>query len=88
MLAIATLAPGQTAPLAIMPVIHPKDGVPDPDSRTFWSATANALYIERQTGADLLGPTPDFANKLAQGNDLAESGCRGRSAVTATQWRA
>ncbi len=58
-LMLASLTGEQTSPLAITPVIHPKDGVPDPACRTFWSATANALYIVRQSGTDLFGPTPD-----------------------------
>lgn len=67
----------QTSPLAITPVIHPKDGVPDPKSRTFWSATANAHYIVRRRCTDLFGQTPDLADKLAQGNDLVGFGRRG-----------
>lgn len=67
----------QSAPLAITPVIHPRDGVPDPASRTFWSATANALYIVRRRGADLFGQTPDFTDRLIAGNDLVDHGRRG-----------
>jgi hypothetical protein len=67
----------QTSPLAITPVIHPKDSVPNPKSRTFWSATANALYIVRRRGTDLFGQTPDLADKLARGNDLVDFGRRG-----------
>ena len=63
--------------LQITPVIHPRDGVRDPRSRTFWSATANALYIIRQQGNDLFGPTPDLTDKLAQGDDLVDHGRRG-----------
>ncbi|MFK3889779.1 MobA/MobL family protein [Sphingomonas sp. NPDC079357] len=65
------------SPLAITPVIHPKDGVPDPKSRTFWTAAANALYIVRRRGMDLFGQTPDLADKLALGNDLVDFGRRG-----------
>lgn len=63
--------------LAITPVIHPRDGVPDSRSRTFWSAVANACYIHRQNGVDLFGDTPDISDKLAQGNDLIACGRRG-----------
>lgn len=63
--------------LAITPVLHPRDGVPDPRSRTFWSAVANACYIRRQNGTDLFGDTPDISDKLAQGNDLIACGRRG-----------
>jgi hypothetical protein len=66
-----------TASLTITPVLHPRDGVPDPRSRTFWSAVANVLYIRRQHGTDLFGPTPDLTAKLAQGNDLIAFGRRG-----------
>ena len=63
--------------MRISPVIHPKDGVADPNSRTFWSAVANALYILRQPGEDLFGATPDFNATLAAGNDLVAHGRRG-----------
>lgn len=63
--------------LAITPVLHPRDGVPDPRSRTFWSAVANACYICRQNGVDLFGDTPDITDKLAQGSDLVACGRRG-----------
>lgn len=76
-LALATLGTEQATPLAITPVIHPKDGVPDPRSRTFWSATANAHYIVRRQGNDLFGPTPDLTDKLRQGSDLVDHGRRG-----------
>ncbi len=76
-LAVASLTADQTSPLAITPVIHPKDGVPNPACRTFWSATANSLYIVRRPGTDLFGPTPDLADKLAKGNDLVDHGRRG-----------
>jgi hypothetical protein len=75
-LALASLT-DPACPLAITPVIHPKDGVPDPKSRTFWTATANVLYILRHRGVDLFGPTPDLSDKLAQGNDLVDHGRRG-----------
>lgn len=76
-LAITSLAREPLPALAISPVIHPRDGIADPNSRTFWSATANALYIRREEGTDLFGPTPSLAAKLAQGNDLVECGRRG-----------
>lgn len=76
-LAIASLTREPLPQLAISPVIHPRDGIADPNSRTFWSATANVLYVRREEGADLFGPTPSLANKLAQGNDLVECGRRG-----------
>lgn len=63
--------------LAITPVLHPRDGVADPRSRTFWSAVANACYIRRQDGVDLFGDTPDITDKLAQGSDLLVCGRRG-----------
>ncbi|MDV3166663.1 MAG: hypothetical protein Q8807_03325, partial ['Waltheria sp.' little leaf phytoplasma] len=66
-----------TPALTITPIIHPRDGVPDPRSRTFWSAVANVLYIRRQQGRDLFGSTPDLSEKLAQGNDLIAHGRRG-----------
>lgn len=75
-LAIASLL-DPTPALTITPILHPQDGVPDPRSRTFWSAVANVLYIQRQRGADLFGPTPDLSAKLAQGNDLVAHGRRG-----------
>lgn len=74
--ALASLA-DPSSPLAITPVVHPKDGVPDPRSRTFWTAAANVLYIHRRRGVDLFGQTPDFADKLAHGNDLVDHGRRG-----------
>lgn len=45
--------------------------------RTFWTATANALYIVRRNGEDVFGPTPDFAAKLADCPDLVAHGRRG-----------
>lgn len=74
-LALSSLERGEG--LSITPVIHPKDGVPDPRSRTFWSAVANVNYIMRTQGTDLFGPTPDLAEKLAGGNDLVDHGRRG-----------
>lgn len=76
-LALSQLASDDVAPLAITPVLHPRDGVPHPGSRTFWSATANALYIVRQRGSDIFGLTPDLADKLRQGSDLVDHGRRG-----------
>lgn len=64
-------------PFAVTPVIHPQHGLPSPDSKTFWSATANALYIVRQDGEDLFGSTPGFANKLVACPDLVAHGRRG-----------
>lgn len=63
--------------LAITPVLHPRDGVPDRRSRTFWSAVANVCYIHRRDGVDLFGDTPDISDKLVQGNDLVACGRRG-----------
>lgn len=76
-LALAGLDAGHTTQLLITPIIHPRNGVPNPASRTFWSATANVLYIVRQPGRDLFGVTPDLSDKLAQGNDLVDHGRRG-----------
>ncbi len=59
------------------PIIHPTKGVPDPASRTFWSAVANAHYIVRQDGEDLYGPTPGFAARLRDCPDLVDHGRRG-----------
>lgn len=75
-LAIASLL-DPTPVLTIMPILHPQDGVPDPRSRTFCSAVAKVLYIQRQRGTDLFGPTPGLTSKLAQGNDLVACGRRG-----------
>ncbi len=75
-LAIASLL-DPTPALSITPILHPQDGVPNPRSRTFWSAVANVLYIQRQRGTDLFGPTPDLTAKLAQGNDLVAHCRRG-----------
>ncbi|MBN8816521.1 MAG: MobA/MobL family protein [Sphingomonas sp.] len=61
----------------ITPIIHPSNGVHADASRTFWSATANALYIVRRNGEDIFGATPDFAGKLASCPDLVEHGRRG-----------
>ena len=61
----------------ISPVIHPQSGIPSEQSRTFWSATANALYIVRENGEDLFGATPDFAAKLSECPDLVDHGRRG-----------
>lgn len=74
---LATLSLTDGGGLTVSPIIHPRDGVPDPRSRTFWSAMANALYIVRQRGTDVFGPTPDLADKLALGNDLVDHGRRG-----------
>ena len=74
---IDALAEPKRDTFSITPVIHPKDGVADPRSRTFWSATANALYIARADGEDLFGSTPSLAHKLASGNDLVDHGRRG-----------
>jgi len=76
-LAVASLDAAEPTPLTITPIIHPRDGVRDLRSETFWSATANALYIVRQRGSDIFGDTPDFSTKLAQGNDLIDHGRRG-----------
>lgn len=62
---------------SVTPVIHPQNGVRAESSRTFWSATSNALYIRRETGDDLFGPTPDFAAKLIGCPDLVAHGRRG-----------
>lgn len=62
---------------SVTPVIHPQNGVRAASSRTFWSATSNALYIRRETGADMFGPTPDFAAKLIDYPDLVAHGRRG-----------
>ena len=64
-------------PFDITPILHPQAGVPSDQSRTFWSATANSLYIVRRDGVDLFGPTPDFAGKLARCPDLVDHGRRG-----------
>ena len=62
---------------SVTPVIHPQNGVRAESSRTFWSATSNALYIRRESGEDLFGPTPDFAAKLIGCPDLVCHGRRG-----------
>lgn len=75
-----TVAQASSRPQALFsvtPVIHPQNGVRAENSRTFWSATSNALYIRRQTGEDLFGPTPDFAAKLVACRDLVAHGRRG-----------
>jgi hypothetical protein len=77
---LPTMARDTHAPeplMSISPVIHPCDGIRDPRSRTFWSATANALYIVRRQADDLFGPIPDLSDRLAQGNDLVNHGRRG-----------
>ena len=74
---LASLAADRREMFSITPIIHPVDGVGDPRSRTFWSATANALYIVRKDGEDLFGPTPSLAHKLAEGSDLIDHGRRG-----------
>ena len=61
----------------ITPVLHLQAGVPSERSRTFWSATANALYIVRKDDTDLFGPTPNFADKLTRCPDLVDHGRRG-----------
>lgn len=61
----------------ITPVIHPQHGLHPENSRTFWSATANAHYITRSNGEDLFGPMPDFASKLVDCPDLVAHGRRG-----------
>lgn len=75
--AVSQFALGDPNPLAITPILHPRDGAPHPASRTFWSATANALYIVRQRGRDVFGQTPDLAEKLRDGDDLVDHGRRG-----------
>ncbi|MGI4733026.1 MAG: MobA/MobL family protein [Janthinobacterium lividum] len=70
----STLPPN---PFDITPVIHLQQGQPSDRSRTFWSAVANALYIVRQDGEDVYGPTPRFSEKLASCPDLIDSGRRG-----------
>lgn len=62
---------------SVTPVIHSQNGVRSESSRTFWSAVSNALYIRRETGEDLFGPTPDFAAKLVGCPDLVAHGRRG-----------
>ena len=62
---------------SVTPVIHPQNGVRAENSRTFWSDTSNALYIRRQTGEDMFGPTPDFAAKLVACPDFVARGRRG-----------
>lgn len=62
---------------SVTPVIHPQNGIRAESSRTFSSATSNALYIRRETGEDLFGPTPDFAAKLVGCPDLVAHGRRG-----------
>lgn len=64
-------------PFDITPILHPQSGIPSDRSRTFWSATANALYIVRKDGVDLFGSTPDFAAKLTHCPDLVDHGRRG-----------
>lgn len=61
----------------ITPVIHPQHGLPSDRSQTFWSATANALYIVRQNGEDIFGQTPGFAARLVDCPDLIDHGRRG-----------
>lgn len=76
----ATAALAATHPQRLFdmtPIIHPQGGVPDPASRTFWSATANALYLVREDGEDMFGPTPGFAAKLQNCPDLGDHGRRG-----------
>lgn len=76
--AIAAFSDARPAsPFDISPVVHPQNGIASDASRTFWSATANALYIVRRNGADLFGPTPDFAAKLVACPDLIDQGRRG-----------
>ena len=78
----------------ITPVIHLRDGVRDDRSETFWSATANALYIVRQDGVDIFGPTPEFNAKLLNCPDLVANGRRGPKGCDAQEfaglelWRA
>ena len=73
----ASAATTQQQPFDITPILHPQAGVPSDKTKTFWSATANALYIVRENGTDLFGPTPDFAAKLAACPDLVDHGRRG-----------
>lgn len=73
--ALSSTMPQQ--PFDITPVIHLQDGQPSERSRTFWSATANALYIVRHDGEDLFGQTPRFADKLIGCPDLVDHGRRG-----------
>jgi len=68
---------GQQKLFDITPVIHPQNGLHPENSRTFWTATANAHYIVRRTGEDVFGPTPDFEAKLASCPDLVAHGRRG-----------
>lgn len=64
-------------PFSVTPVIHPQNGVRAESSRTFWSAVSNSLYIRRETGKDMFGPTPDFVAKLTDCPDLVGHGRRG-----------
>lgn len=75
--ALEALAAPNPCSLSISPILHPQAGVPNPVSRTFWSATANALYLTRRSGGDLFGATPDHSEKLAVGNDVVDHGRRG-----------
>lgn len=61
----------------ITPILHPQNGFHPEHSRTFWTATANALYIVRQDGEDLFGRTPNFTAKLDACPDLVAHGRRG-----------
>ena len=58
------------------PIVHPQGGVPDPKSKTFWSAVANALYIVREDGEDVFGKI-GFSSRLVDCPDLVARGRRG-----------
>lgn len=76
-LAMASFTREPLRPMQISPIIHPRHGLADPKSRTFWSAKVNALYIVRAKGSDLFGEAPDWSDRLAHGNDVVEHGRRG-----------
>ena len=92
---LAKLATGPSVDLAV-----PHGGAGAPPLATvaaahgIWSATANALYIVRQDGEDLFGPTPRFADKLTACPDLVDHGRRGPTGCDADHlvglqlWRA
>lgn len=81
--ALAAVKPRR--PFDMTPIIHPSDGVPDPSSRTFWSAVANASYVVRQDAEDIFGRTPNFAAKLIDCPDLVDHGRRGPIGCDADQ---
>ena len=72
--ALAALQPQRL--FEMTPIIHPQSGIPDPKSKTFWSAVANALYIVREDGEDLFGKVK-FSSRLIQCPDLIDRGRRG-----------